>query len=158
MKKETTNSLHTVAAKGDLELCKLLIEHGKDINAKDEWGLTPLLWAAQHGRTATCKLLLDHGADINVADEYGKTPLHMAAQYGYTEICKLFIEHGSDINVKDCNNRSPLYWASFCMKEETARWLHKNGGEGQYAGRIIERVNPYTFHPIVITPMIFDKA
>ena len=57
-------NLHDAAKNGDLATCRILIEHGTDVNAKnnDEW--TPLHFAARNGYLKMCELLIEHDADI----------------------------------------------------------------------------------------------
>lgn len=40
----------------DYDMAKFLIENGADVNARDEYGNTPLLEAAYSGVWGTCKL------------------------------------------------------------------------------------------------------
>ena len=54
--------LSYAAEKGDTELCKLLLEHGAEVNAEDKNGKMPLHLAKEEGHTETCKLLLQYGA------------------------------------------------------------------------------------------------
>jgi hypothetical protein len=51
-----------------LEVVKLLIEKGADINQADKYGHTPLYWASDHGHLELVKLLIEKGADITQAD------------------------------------------------------------------------------------------
>ena len=58
-----TMQLHNLARKGDLETARLFLEFGANVNARDdEYGSTPLGWAARNGQTEMAKLLLEHGA------------------------------------------------------------------------------------------------
>lgn len=52
---------------------------GACFDLRDEFGKTPLHFAAAAGKTATVRLLLDNGADPNALDREGHTSLHMAA-------------------------------------------------------------------------------
>ncbi len=53
------------AKKGDTVSIKALLEAGADVNAKDNDGLTALMWAAVRGHTETAQALLEAGADVN---------------------------------------------------------------------------------------------
>ncbi|MCK5393552.1 MAG: ankyrin repeat domain-containing protein, partial [Candidatus Omnitrophica bacterium] len=55
-----------------LELAKLLIDSGTDINAKNDSGETALRRAV-FGTLETFKLLIERGADLDIADNRGKT-------------------------------------------------------------------------------------
>ncbi|KAJ1447933.1 ankyrin repeat-containing domain protein [Pelagophyceae sp. CCMP2097] len=59
---------------------------GYATDGADRDGLTPLSYAAQHGRTAAANWLLDHGADAAHADVFGVAPVHKAAAFGRATI------------------------------------------------------------------------
>jgi ankyrin repeat protein len=47
---------------GNLEVARLLLEHGAEVNARDEEGLTPLDWAGTYvTMPAMIELLRSHG-------------------------------------------------------------------------------------------------
>jgi ankyrin repeat protein len=54
-----------------LEVVKLLIDLGEDVNAADSYGITPLMVAANLGDIAIVKYLVDKGADL-AAHDLGK--------------------------------------------------------------------------------------
>ena len=54
------------------------LDGGADVIARDEYGHTPLHWAAQHGTPANTQALLDANADAKVKNEKGKTPWDLA--------------------------------------------------------------------------------
>jgi ankyrin repeat protein len=68
---------------GDLEKMKRAIENEADVNAKDEYGWTPLHWACYNGKVAIISFLLDKKADVNAEDNYGDTPLLKACFFGH---------------------------------------------------------------------------
>jgi ankyrin repeat protein len=51
-----------------LEVVKLLIDLGEDVNAADAYGITPLMDAANLGDAAVVKYLIDKGADLSAHD------------------------------------------------------------------------------------------
>lgn len=55
-------------------MVQLLLEHGADIEAKDGYGWTPLLLAAQKGHEAVVRLLLEKGANIEAKGRDGWSP------------------------------------------------------------------------------------
>jgi ankyrin repeat protein len=51
-----------------VELCKLLVELGEDVNWADAYGITPLMAAANLGNTRLVQYLVDAGADLGAHD------------------------------------------------------------------------------------------
>ena len=69
----THSALHVAAAEGNVEACRLLLQHGADLNARTSGGSSALHMAQA---PAVIRLLLEHGADIQALDRKGNTPLH----------------------------------------------------------------------------------
>ena len=113
-----------------LDIIKLLIKKGADINAKTIWGKTPLYCATETGFIEAVPLLINKGADINNGDKWGKTPLHNLSQWRRgDETVELLIQKGAKINAKDSKGKTPLdiareYDACFVM-----RVLQKHGAK-----------------------------
>src|SRR4029079_268341 len=51
-----------------LEVVKLLVELGQDVNAADDYGITPLMVAANIGDVPVIQYLIDKGADLGAYD------------------------------------------------------------------------------------------
>ena len=68
-------SIHEAAAEGNIEVVKQHLAAGTDVNAKNEWGGTPLHFAALGGRKEVAELLIAKGADVNAKDDAGDTPV-----------------------------------------------------------------------------------
>lgn len=72
-----TTLLHLASKTGGLELVRLLIQEGADVNAGDEDGDTPLHWSmTKKGNFNVAKLLIENGADLANFAVDRKTPLH----------------------------------------------------------------------------------
>ena len=67
-------------AVGDLELVKLLIANGADVNQKNFRGGTALMAAAIDGIPSVVRYLLEQGADVNASDKDGITALKCAEE------------------------------------------------------------------------------
>ena len=65
-----------------IEAVAALISHGADVNARDQYGRTPLMRASGYGRAKVVEALLDAGADKQLkatsGDWEGKTALDLA--------------------------------------------------------------------------------
>lgn len=90
----TATPLQGAAAAERLELARLLIARGANVNCRGEEGVAPLHEVAGNGQLEFAKLLLAHGANVNAKDDKGKTPLSVAIEYKHPEIAQLIREHG----------------------------------------------------------------
>jgi len=100
--------------------------HCADVNAKDEFGYTPLHHAAWNAHTEIAGLLITTDADVNAKGDKGSTPLHGAAN---KEVVELLIANGADVNAKDFEGRIPLDKAFERKHPETTDLLRKHGGK-----------------------------
>ena len=99
--------------KKDLSICRLLIEHGADVNGRDGLKNTRLIQAVENKDLAVCTLLIEHGADIDIRNCSGNTALLTAVMTQDAEICKLLIKNGADMHIKNSTNRTPLESAQY---------------------------------------------
>lgn len=77
--------LHLAVSKPDH--MRVLIENGHDLNATDEYGTTPLMYAASYGDTDGVLDLIGAGADMLITDaRYTRTFLHYAALKNHWEL------------------------------------------------------------------------
>ncbi|NOZ20709.1 MAG: hypothetical protein GXP25_06425 [Planctomycetes bacterium] len=111
------------------QVARALIEHGADVNAKDEEGGTPLHRAAAIGLKKMVDFLLAAGADVKAKRTDGCTPLHAAARGGHAEVASLLIEKGADVNAKSQSGRTPLHWAAEAGKRRMVEILVAKGAD-----------------------------
>jgi ankyrin repeat protein len=77
-----------------LEVVKLLLAKGADINAKANHGDTPLHAAVQNDYKDMVILLIANKADVNVANNRGMTPLDVADSNNRTDMAEFLRQHG----------------------------------------------------------------
>ena len=89
--------LGLAASEGSVNVARLLLESGVEVDAMSKDGATPLEEASIRGITPIVLLLLDHGAKVNhVNNDSGATSLYAAAAFGRDEVVKLLLERGAD--------------------------------------------------------------
>ena len=91
-----------------------LVRQGADINCTNEWGLTPLMLAAQYNtHVVVLKALLKDGADISAVEpKYRSNALHLAAnKCSNPKVIEALIEAGADINARNYLGETPLIMA-----------------------------------------------
>jgi len=79
---------------GYLDIVKILIEAGADVNTKNFFGYTPLLWASIYNHKEVVNLLIEAGADINAKNNYGYTALIYASGNNNKDIIDLLKDMG----------------------------------------------------------------
>ena len=79
-------ALHSAAAGRHLEVCRILVAGGADVNAAQNSGYTPLHEAAQHGDIELVELFLSAGADPSTRMDNGQTPAETADASGHPDV------------------------------------------------------------------------
>lgn len=104
-------SLQEAAGAGNIEVVKILLNNGADIN--DSSSHSPLGAACAEGQLEIVQFLLDRGVDDKALQGTTVTnPLRAAAGGGYTEIVKLLLARGADPNSMGHFHRTPLQAAA----------------------------------------------
>jgi ankyrin repeat protein len=88
-KSEMTLLIFSVNYGADFKIVKLLVEHKADVNKKDVFNITALMYAASEGYINIIKYLLDHGADVHANDGQGDTVLSLAILGAHPEAIRL---------------------------------------------------------------------
>lgn len=87
--------LHHFAGNGDVESASLFLDHGAELDARDEERCsTPLAWAAMKGQTRMVEFLLRRGAPPELPDDPSwATPLAWATRRGHEEVAGMLVEY-----------------------------------------------------------------
>lgn len=110
-----------------------LIAAGADVNAFDEYGLTPLIEAIIVNKADMVKLLLSHGADVNETDPRGRAPLHWAVENNNLAICEFLLEHGADPNAYTHASQPVLMQPLLRNQKELKTLLYQYGADLNFA-------------------------
>ena len=131
-----SDALHTVVRNDNIDIAKILISNGFDVNKKDGYNYTPLRIAVDNSNIEIVRLLIAAGADVNIGNKYGYTPFAFALNKDKNfniEIVKELIIAGIDANAPINNeNDTALHYLSTSNKPgriELAKILIEAGAD-----------------------------
>jgi len=75
-------ALNSAAVENEVEVMRILLDHGANPNAQNSNGDTALICATKYagGKATTVQLLVDAGTDLTIQDNKGKTALDYAKE------------------------------------------------------------------------------
>ena len=95
---EGETALMTAARTGALDVVRLLLDRGANVNAAETWrGQTALMWAAAEGHAHLIPTMLSHGADVAARSTKGWTPLLFAVREGRIGVVQTLLEAGAGV-------------------------------------------------------------
>ncbi len=133
--------LHNAAMDGQVDITKMLIDNGADVNsASTRDNETPLHFAAETGKLETIKVLIERGANIDalcyqlthspldravwssrgahkdvirylVTNGAKHSSIHVTAVLGDIEGVEEALKAGCDVNSRILSGDTPMYWA-----------------------------------------------
>lgn len=99
--------VHYASRYGQLEILQLLLEKKPDLlNLTDDFGDTPVHFAAVNDHLLVVDYLAKIGADLTIATNapdkkcHGFLPIHWATIRGHYNIVQCLINHGADLNMR----------------------------------------------------------
>jgi ankyrin repeat protein len=130
--------LHWAVREHQIDVTRLLLEHGADPNAVDKHSQTPLQGAVGQGASESgngdvrcdcdiAQLLLECGANVNSKDGLRGTSLHAAARDGHVEMAKLLLDSGADVDARTAAGETPLHLAADGIQQEVIKLLLRAG-------------------------------
>ncbi|XP_074107385.1 uncharacterized protein LOC141532782 [Cotesia typhae] len=142
--------LHIAVTKNRLDIVKLLLANGADVNIKVDNCHSVLNTAVKTENIGLIKLLLEAGADVNHVSFFkvepkkqtyyldntpippklrGFAPLHVATKRNNLEAVKLLINEGADPNIEAKNNPFALLMAVCDRNYEIVEYLLEHGAD-----------------------------
>ncbi|KAK9412874.1 hypothetical protein SUNI508_12287 [Seiridium unicorne] len=105
------SALHTAARHACLEAAQILVENGADINAQNDWGMTPLIIASfrdMSGSLKVLKYLISRNASLDIQDCFGDTAL-MSSLSDTPEKALLLIEANASIITRSWDDSTVMH-------------------------------------------------
>ena len=109
--------LHVASSNGRIPIAEILLEHGANPDALDNFGRTAIHVALSPWEESTdlellLELLLDYGANMDVGDNRGWTPLHDATYYLYLRGVVVLLDYGADPHAQTNKGETPIQLAN----------------------------------------------
>ncbi|KAL8948755.1 MAG: hypothetical protein Q9222_005080 [Ikaeria aurantiellina] len=122
-------SLHMAASNGDVGRVNKVLQ-GKarpfvDVNAADEEGRAPIVYASCFGHEDVVMALIRAGADVDRTDRNQWTALMWAMTNRHKNIAKMLLDHGASSTVKSSSGRTAFDFPA--PNSEISDFLHQNG-------------------------------
>ncbi|MBA4696525.1 MAG: ankyrin repeat domain-containing protein [Legionella sp.] len=105
-----------------LEVVKLLLSNGSNVNHTDTMGKTALSYVRD---PQIAQYLIDAGADVHSRDQSGRTPFINVGSSA-DRVRKILIDAGADVNAVDNERKSALFYVD-TDDLEALKFLVKNG-------------------------------
>ena len=135
---EGETALMTAARTGAVEAVRVLLAHGADVNAAEQWrGQTALMWAAAEGHAAVVRELVARGAEVGArsrAAADGERPAGFSAflfavRNGHLEAAMALADAGASVDDTAPDGSSALVVAVDNRNYELAAWLLQRGAD-----------------------------
>ncbi|KAI9926349.1 hypothetical protein MW887_004113 [Aspergillus wentii] len=112
-----------------VDMMKLLLNSDarEIIDLKDDYGQTPLHYAAKRDFTDGIELLVNYEVSIDSLDNYGFSPYLWAVIAGKSSATHLLLSLGVDVNSTSADGKSALGWAASLGHSSITELLVKNG-------------------------------
>jgi len=127
--KDSSVSLHDAARRGDLQRLQEFLQDGKNVNAKDFKGVTPLGYAVGHDQLSMVKVLIDAKANLNEVDSAGNSAVHFAAGYGRVKVLEHLLARGANASKVNQMGLTPLGAAQQNNQQAAMKILQRHGAK-----------------------------
>merc|ERR1712070_474263 len=126
---EASVSVHDAARQGNLQKLQAFLQDGKDVNAKDFKGVTPLGYAVGHDQLSIVKVLIDAKANVNDVDSAGNSAVHFAAGYGRMKVLEHLLARGANATKVNQMGLTPLGAAQQNNQQQAVAILNRHGAK-----------------------------
>jgi ankyrin repeat protein len=88
------------------------LDRGANVNAENQYGITPLHIAVEYFGMELIELLVNQGADVNPTNSYNITPLHFALKRQLVKIFKLLLTGDANVNATGKDGETHIHVAA----------------------------------------------
>ncbi|EQC35118.1 hypothetical protein SDRG_07352 [Saprolegnia diclina VS20] len=120
-------ALACTASSGNLDACRLLLQFGASLDAKDHRGRSVVHLAACHEQESVLRLFAAETPAllVQIKDDEHRTPLHVLAERGSLRGCKLAVKYHAKLDATDMDGATPLHVAASLGHADLCRFFAK---------------------------------
>jgi len=116
-----------------VEIIKILLDHGADVNATGPNGKMAIHFAIRRSGDKTdalkiAHMLIEHGADLDPEKEENSTALR-AAMHDRADMLELFLKNGADPNKHSKEMKYPIHYAVYNGDLQSVKLLKEYGAD-----------------------------
>uniref|UniRef100_A0A8C5AAY6 Ankyrin repeat domain 6 n=1 Tax=Gadus morhua TaxID=8049 RepID=A0A8C5AAY6_GADMO len=119
--------LHLAAYRGHIEVVRILLKAGCDLDIQDDGEQTALHRAAVVGNSDVISALIQEGCDLDRQDKDGNTALHEVSWHGFSQSVKLLVKAGANVHSRNKVRNSSLHLACQNGHAQSAKVLLLGG-------------------------------
>lgn len=121
-------ALHLAARRRDVEMVRILVDYGTNVDTQNGDGQTALHIAAAEGDEGLVKYFYSVRASAAIADNQDRTPMHLAAEYGHANVIELLADKfRASIYERTKDGSTLMHIASLNGHAECATMLFRKG-------------------------------
>ena len=139
--------LVSATRQGDWKTVQILLDHHANINATDDYGDTPLMYASWLENTEMVEVLLKRGANLNAKDDHGETALfwichpgesdrhdgltpftHYILDDAFRAMIACLLRHGASVNGRDSEGKTVMRRAQEQWRDKQLIQMLKQAG------------------------------
>lgn len=117
--------IHKAVREASLDMVKLLIDRGAEIESVDAMQNTPLLIAVKSGSVEKLQFLLAQGANIEASNSDRNTPVLLTTMLGSPAMLEVLVNHGASLQVHNFLAQGALELAFEYRRLENFQFLLK---------------------------------
>ncbi len=95
-----------------------LVDSGANVEARDDFGATPIHYAAQNSETGMLEVLINAGADIEAEQDGGARALHLAALHNSPVAVTMLLNARADVHAEDDQGKTAFDYAKRGQTDE----------------------------------------
>lgn len=146
-------------------IIEALLKSAADPNARDKYGLTPLMIAAGFNRVQDVSLLLHYRANLNAVSplqSLGGTALMYAVLHGRVPNVKLLLDKHADVNKSQVSGQTPLCSAVISNDVSMVKLLLDRGADpnkrSKFDNRSLLRMASFDADDVELMPLWRERS